>query len=574
MSKYTAEEYIADVVSGKQVACKYVKLAVARHLRDLKRQDTKGFTYHFDPVQSRRVIDFVQQLRHTKGEWADPKLHDTRIRLEPWQQFVVWVLFGWRDKSGYRRFRKSYLEVARKNGKTTKAAAIANYCFFADRPKEMGPEAYCIATKKDQAHIAWDEAKRQVERHPFLKTRAHVYKHSSTITRLDDSAAKFTVWGKDSDTQDGFSPHLALVDEAHAYPDNSMMEVVESGQGSRRQPLTFIITTAGTDLQAPIYQEERTLAVAVLEQTIDPAPENFFAIIYTLDPKDDWTDRGVWQKANPNVGISLSWEYLQDRVDEALQMPSRRNKILTKNFNVWTQTATRAIPAEVWEACGKAKVDEGALMGRECYLGLDLSTVLDLSAYALCFPPEKDEELFRFLWRLYLPKENLVERVRRDKVPYDLWMERGLITATPGDVIDYDFIEADIKADAERFKIREIGFDPWKAQEIVNHLTEGGFTMVPIYQRYSSMASPTDSFLKLVFSRKLAHGGNPVMTWMASCLELKSDRQGNVMPMKPLREKTGKRIDGVTAAIMALDRAMRGQSGASVYDERGVLSVG
>jgi phage terminase large subunit-like protein len=175
---------------------------------------------------------------------------------------------------------------------------------------------------------------------------------------------------------------------------------------------------------------------------------------------------------------------------------------------------------------------------------------------------------------MYLPKENLVDRVRRDKVPYDLWIERGFITATPGDVIDYDFIEEDIKRDAERFKVREIGYDPWKAQEIVNHLTDGGFTMVPIYQRYSSMASPTDSFLKLVFSRKLAHGGNPVMIWMASCLELKSDRQGNVMPMKPLREKTGKRIDGVTAAIMALDRAMRGENGASVYDERGVLSVG
>jgi len=573
--RYTAEGYIADVLSGTQVACKYVKLAVKRHVEDLARQNTEGFPYHFDAEQAKRVIDFKQQLRHTKGEWADPHKHDTRIRLEPWQQFKDWVLFGWRTKDGYRRFHKSYIEVGRKNGKTTDGAATLNYCWYADRPRETGPEAYCVATKKDQAHIAWDEAKRQVEKHPVLRKLSRVYKQNSTITQFADSAAKCTVWGKDSGTQDGFNPSFALVDEAHAYPDNSMMEVIESGMGARKQPLIYIITTAGLDLNSPCYQEERTLAVSVLERTIDPLPEDYFCIIYTLDLEagDDWTDRNVWIKANPNIGVSVSWEYIEKRVQEALQMPSRQNKILTKNFSVWTQTATRAIPPEVWERCGKLPVTVEELAGHECYAGMDLSAVLDLSAYALVFPPWVEGDPYRYLWRMYLPADNMIERVRRDKVPYDVWIERKLITATPGATIDLSYIEADLKADMGRFKVREIAYDPWRANDISQHLTQEGFTMVPVRQQYSGMAAPTDSFLKQVFSGVLAHGGNPVMTWMISCLELKSDRQGNVMPMKPLRDKSGKRIDGVVAAIMGLDRAIRHEGGASVYEERGVISV-
>lgn len=570
---YTAEQYIEDVLSGKQVTGKYTRLAVERHIRDLERVGDPEFPYYFDEAQAKRIIDFKQQLRHTKGDWANPRKHDTRIRLEPWQQFKDWVLFGWRDKNGYRRFTKAYIEVARKNGKTTDAAATANYMLFADRPKEMGPEIYCVGPKKDQGKISWEEAKRQIEKHPILKTKSRTYKQNSSIILYDDSAAKMTVWGRDAEMQDGFNPSFALIDEAHLYPGNEGMEVVESGMGSRAQPLIYIITTAGLDINSPIYKEERTLALQTLEQTIDPSPDNFFCMIFTLDEDDDWTDSSVWIKSNPNLGVSVSWKYIEDRVQTALQMPSRQNKVITKNLNVWTQSETRWIQADVWNR-GNVPVNEEDLIGRPCYVGLDLSASQDITALVYDFPPIEYGGGYQQVYRFFIPGDNLRDKIRKDKVPYDVWIEKGFVIPTPGDVIDYDYIEQVILEDAEKFEILEVGYDPWKAQEIVNHLTESGFTMVPIYQRYSGMAAFTDAFEKDVLSGQIQHGGNPVMQWMVGCTEVKSDRQGNIMPMKPHRNKTGKRIDGVVASIMAHGRAVTNEGeGGSVYEERGMLSI-
>lgn len=569
---YTAEQYMKDVRSGKQVACKYVKLAVERHLNDLKRVGDQEFPYYFDDAQAKRAIDFKQQLRHTKGEWANPRKHDTRIRLEPWQQFKDWVLFGWRNEDGSRRFTKAYIEVGRKNGKTTDAAATANYMFFADRPKEMGPEIYCVGPKKDQGKISWEEAKRQIEKHPVLNKKSRTYKQNSTIILHYDSAAKFTVWGRDAEMQDGFNPSFALVDEAHLYPGNEAMEVIESGMGARLQPLIYIITTAGLDINSPAYREERTLAVATLERTIEPVPENFFCLIFTLDDGDDWADREKWIKANPNLGVSVSWKYLEDRVQTAMQMPSRQNQIITKNFNVWTQAETRWITDDHWMKCN-FKVDPEKLIGRKCFLGMDLSSSLDITALAFCFPPENEKEKYQFLYRFFIPEENLIDRERRDKVPYTYWVEKGLVLTTPGNVIDYNFIEQEILNMAQKYEIEEIPHDPWKAQEIVNNLTAENFVMVPMFQRYSAMAGPTDTFEKKVMAKEIAHGGDPVIRWMMSCTEVKSDRQGNIMPMKPRRDQTGKRIDGVVAMIMALGRAVVVEEDGSVYDGRGLLVI-
>jgi len=557
MSNYTALQYIDDVLSGRQVVCKYTRLAVERHLNDLKRAEAKDptFPYYFDEAQAKRVIDFKQQLRHTKGEWANPRKHDTRIRLEPWQQFKDWVLFGWRRQGGYRRFTKAYITVGRKNGKTTDAAATANYCFLMDRPREIGPEAYCIATKRDQAKIAWEEAERQIQGHHFLRDLIRTYKQSSTIV-IPGTAARMKPLGKDSGTEDALNPHFVLVDEYHAHRDNSMLEVMESALGAREQPLIYIITTAGFNKNSACYQEEHTLAVQVLERTIEPIPETFFCLVYTLDEDDDWTDSNIWIKANPNLGVSVRWDYLEERIQEALISPSKQNKIKTKNLNIWTQVESRWILDETWSECG-FPVDEDSLIGRQCYTGVDLSASQDITAVVHCFPPEKKEEKYQFLYRFFIPKGNLIEKERKDRVPYSYWIEKGYIIATPGDSINYDFIEQQILNDAEKYDIGEIAYDPWKAHEIVNHLQEADFVMVTIFQRYSGMAGPTDNFEKKVLAREIAHGNNPVMRWMISCTEVKSDRQANIMPMKPQRDKSGKRIDGVVASIMALDRAIR-----------------
>ena len=557
IAEYTAAQYIHDVQTGDQVACKWVKLAVQRHLNDLKRAEGEDpeFPYYYNEKAARRVIDFKQQLRHTQGEWANPRMHDTRIRLEPWQQFIDSMIFGWLFKEDdYRRFSRVYIEVAKKNGKTTNAAATANYCFFVDKPREIGPEVYCVATKKAQAEKAWDEIDRQIERNSDLKSKTKRYVQKSTIV-IPGTAARVKMLGKDSKTEDGMNPHFVLVDEYHAHPDNSMLEVMESAMMARRQSLIYIITTAGFNKRSACYQQEHLQAEKVLEGSLRPAPENFFCIIYTLDEKDDWMDPAVWIKANPNLGVSIIWKKFEDRIKQAIITPEKQNDIKTKNLNVWTEAETRWMQEKTWRACD-FPVDPEALAGRPCYGGMDLSASQDITALVFCFPPQSEDEKYQFLFRFFIPEENVIERERRDKVPYSIWIEKGFVLTTPGNSIDYDFIEAQILEDAGKYEILEIAFDPWKSHEIVNHMMDEGLTMVSVRQSYYGMAQPTDIFEKKVLARALAHGGHPVMSWMISCTEVKSDRQDNKMPMKPQREKTGKRIDGVTASIMALGRAV------------------
>lgn len=563
---YTAEWYIDQVLTGKATVGKYVRLAVERHVNDLKRSESDDFPYRFNVEKAKRKIRFTQELRHTKGEWARRK---QKLTLEPWQQFIDWVVYGWEHKeTGLRRFTKVYEEEARKNGKTTRAAAAANYAFLVDG--EEGAEVYCIATKKDQAKIAWAEAERQIRRHPFLRTKTQTYKMNSTVV-IPGTAAMMRPLGKDSDTEDGLNPHFVLVDEYHAHPTNELINVMESGMGARSQPMTYIITTAGFDKNKPCYQQERQLVVDILERTIDPIPENIFGIIFSLDEGDDWTDENVWIKANPNLGVSISWDYLRHQVGEALMSPQKQNNVMTKHFNVWTQATSRWIGSEAWAAC-KAKVFEEKLAGRPCYGAMDLSTNIDLTAWVLCFPPVEEGEIYQFLFRFFMPNDNLLERQRKDKVPYIAWKNREYITATEGNVIDYDFIEDRIRRDGEKFQIREIAYDPWNATEIVNHLS-GDFSMVPFRQGFASMSAPSKDFEKRILAGEIAHSDNPVMAWMVSCTEVKTDPAGNIKPVKPDRGKTGKRIDGVVASIMALDRAVHNESGISIHETQGVRAI-
>lgn len=567
--EYTARRYIDDVLGGRQVVCKYVRLAIERHVSDLSRQKTADFPFVFDESQAKRVIEFKQQLVHVENEWKGAKIH-----LEPWQQAKDWILFGWRRQdSGFRRFRKAFVAEARKNGKTTDAAATALYCYFADRPAEHGPQVYFLGPKKEQGKYGWSRAAAMVKAQPVLKRSVSFFKENTNeprILRAGDELAVVTVWGRDAETMDGFNPSFALVDEAHLYPGNEAMEVVESGMGARRQPLTYVITTAGFDLNSPCYLEEWTTAVKMLEGSL-PMLEHYFALIYTLDEGDDpITDQTCWVKANPNLGVSCRLDYLQDRVAEAQSSPSKLNGVLTKNFNIWTQSETRWIAPEKWAECAGAPFADADLAGRRCYGGLDLSTSIDITAWVLCFPPDLVGDPFRFLYRFFIPESGMAERERRDRVPYSAWVARGLVIATSGETIDYDIVEQQIRSDAKAFLLQEAAFDPWKAQEIVNHLQGEGLSMVEIRQGYSGMASATEMFEKAVLSREIAHGGNPIMAWMVSCTEVKSDRQGNIMPMKPERKATGKRIDGVVASIMAYHRAALQIQQRSVYEDRGV----
>jgi phage terminase large subunit-like protein len=572
MAGYTAEKYVSDVKAGRIAVCKWTRLAVTRHVNDLKRIGKKDFPYHFDPEAAKRAIDFIQLLEHTKGEFANRMLHeDIRLHLEPWQQFLIWSLEGWRNKAGFRRFTRAYVEVARKNGKTSLAAAMANYHFFADLPREVGPEIYFAATKQQQAALAWEEADRQIRHNQTLREMAQTYKSKKHIV-IPKTAAVMRPLGRDSKTEDGLNPSFAVIDEYHAHPDAGLIDVIESGMGARRQPLVVIITTAGTNYTGPCIEEHEHLK-KMLEGGIPPV-DNFFGIIYTLDEGDDWKNPEVWIKANPNLGVSVDESRLAEQIHLAASSAAKITNVKTKRLNIWCNSVQGWIAFDQWEKCGKKKYTGDELKGRPCYGAMDLSSTQDISAVCYCFPPQSEGEPYKHLYRFYIPGDLVSEKEDTDKVPYRAWIDQGLIIPTPGNVIDYDYIEQDILDMAADYELQDFCFDPFHAQEIVNHLTDSGLTMIPIQQGYRMISPMCGSFEKLVLSREMAHGNNPVMRWMISCVEIKSDRQGNIMPMKPRRGSTGKRIDGVVANIMALGRAsLRLSAQGSVYDGRGVRAL-
>jgi phage terminase large subunit-like protein len=305
-----------------------------------------------------------------------------------------------------------------------------------------------------------------------------------------------------------------------------------------------------------------------------PMVEHYFGIIYTLDEGDDWKDPDVWVKSNPNLGVSVQKKYMEEQCKMAESSTLKITNFKTKNLNIWCKTTLGWISAENWAKCGKPKYTEDSLKGRKCYGGMDLSSTQDLSAVVFSFPPEAAGEKYKHIYRFYMPEELVQEHEDMDKVPYQAWIDQGLICATPGNVIDYDFIEQDIMEAAELYDIQEFAFDPFNATEISNHITDAGITTVAIRQSYSGMSALCKTFEQKVLSKQMTHNNNPVMKWMISCVELKTDRQGNVMLMKPKRGSTGKRIDGVVANVMALGRAsLLLENTISVYDDNEVLMV-
>lgn len=558
-----AEQYIDDVMNGRAVVCKWVRLAVERHLHDLAHGHERGL--YFDREAAQHAIDFFQFLRHSKGEWAGQV-----VVLEPCQQFIIWVVFGWmREADHTRRFRTAYNEEARKNGKTTMAAGIGLYLFVGDG--EPGAEVYTAATKKDQARIAHSEATRMVKKSPSLRKRIRIFKDNLSI---EGTASKFEPLGRDSDSMDGLNIHGAIVDELHAHKTRDLWDVLETATGARRQPLMFSITTAGFNRQSICFQMNE-YAKKVLEGFANPNgfhDDAFFGIIFTLDEGDDWEDESVWIKANPLLGVSKKLDNMREKARKAKAMPSALNAFLRLELNIWTQSETKWIPREHWDACGEKAVDGNALRGHRAYGGLDLSSTTDITAFLLVVPPEAKDDDYQVLCRFWVPDEAMHERSKRDRVPYDTWVRQGWITATPGNVVDYDYVLAQIDEDAQNYDLNEIAFDRWGSTKIIQEIEERELTCVQFGQGFASMSPPMKELEKLILSHKLAHGNNPVLNWMADNLVALEDPAGNI---KPDKERSLERIDGMTALIMALARAIvhaDGENG-SVYDERGLREI-
>ena len=558
-SNSAVDGYITGVLSGEIVACKWVRLAVERHLDDLENGHTRGL--YFDEERAQHAIDFFQFLRHSKGEWAGRV-----VELEPWQQFFLWALFGWLRDDGMRRYRTAYLEVSRKNGKTTLLAGVGLYLVVAD--EEPGAEVYTAATKKDQARISHSEAKRMVQRSSHLSAIVSVMRDNLSVLATD---SKFEPLGRDSDTLDGLNVHGAVIDELHAHKNREMYDILDTATGSRRQPLICMITTAGVD-RTSICFEHHEYTQKVLERLVED--DSHFGLIYTLDDEDDWetnwSDETLWVKANPNLGVSKKWDDMRRKATRAKEMPAALNSFLRKELDLWTQAETAWMNMERWLAL-KGSVSESGLRGRRCYAGLDLSSTTDISALVLAFPPVVEGDLFQFLWRFFLPQEAMLARSRRDRVPYDVWVRQGFITVTPGDVIDYKAIYAQFDADAQAFDLEEVAFDRWGATQVAQDLADRGATMIQFGQGFASMSSPMKQMETMVLGGRIAHGHNPVANWMMGNVVALTDASENI---KPDKAHSRERIDGVVAAIMALDRAIRNEgSGGSVYDERDIREI-
>ncbi len=542
--------YARQVAAGKILASKWVSLACERHLRDLKNGKTRGL--RFDHDAAAHAIDFFHFLKHSKGEWAGTEFH-----LEPWQQFIVASAFGWLRADGLRRFRTIYIEIPRKNGKSTIVAGIGLYLFYGDG--EPGAEVYAAATKKDQARIVFSEAKRMVQASPSLKKRIGVNVDNLHIL---GTASKFEPLGADEDTMDGLNVHGALVDEVHAHKNRGIWDVLETASGSRRQPMRLAITTAGFDRHS-ICWELHEYGQKVNESILED--DSFFSYIACIDEGDDWTDETIWAKANPNLGVSVKLDDLRSLARKAQAMPAAQNSFRRLRLDEWTEQESRWIDLATWDAC-EGTVSASSLEGRPCFGGLDLASTTDICALELYFDPEEDEEVGQVLSFFWVPAENIAQRAKKDRVPYDIWVKQGHIKATDGNIVDYDVIFDDIVELTQVYDLKELAYDRWNATQLTTQLGAEGITVVPIGQGFQGLAGPTKELEKLVIGKRLNHGGNPVLRWMASNVAVKEDAAGN---RKPDKSKSRERIDGIVALVMAVGRAQvspESGGGESQYD--------
>lgn len=552
VKKYPAELYAEQVRSGEILVCEYVRLAVERYYADLDRALDMG--RYFDKKAAMRTIRFIEKLKHTKGEWAGQ-----RFRLEPWQQFVLWNIFGWNNADGTRRFRYAYIEIARKNGKTALSAGIGLYMLFADG--ESRPEVYSAATVKDQAKICFSDAA-EIVKATDLKNYLTPYRNS-IVYELKGGTMK--PLSSDYGTHDGLNPSCGIIDEFHAHKDSGMFDVIKSAFGARRQPLMFIITTAGFDKSGVCYAYRENV-IKVLRGVNED--DSLFGIIYTLDDKSEWEDPKMWIKANPNLGVSLSADYLADQVKDAKNRPEAVRNVMTKNVDLWVDAERTWILDDVWLKCigTTAPAD---LKGCACWGGLDLSNVSDITAYVLLF---HENDRFQLLPHFWIPEEKMLEKVRKENINYDKWAAEGYVTVTPGNVIDYDFVKADILRIVADYDLRTSAYDRWNSSQTIIDLQNEGMECNPFGQGYGSMSAPTKEFEKLVLTGKIEHFGNPVLRWMLASTLVKTDPAGNI---KPDKEKSTQKIDGIVAAIMALGEWMTAQADdeSNPYENRGLLTL-
>lgn len=545
-----AERYAAGVLSGKIPAGDKIRLAVERHARDLKDGHKRGLV--FDQVAAERVIRFFSLLHHSKGEWAGKPF----VPLD-WQQFLLSVLFGWKRKiDGLRRFRRAYIEIPKKNGKSTICSGISLYLLVADA--EAGAEIYNAAADRDQASIVYSEAANMAEASPALNSRLEVVRSTKRIV-FPATRSVYKALSAEVNTKEGINWHGLIFDELHAQKTRDMFDTLTYGGAARRQPLFAAITTAGYDRESICY-EQRDYAVQILEQRIED--DSFFGFIACAEETEDWKDPVVWRRANPSYGITIKEDAFENDAKEAQASPAKENSFRRYRLNQWTEQDVRAIPMDQWDA-GARQVSAESLFGHSAHAGLDLGSTSDLTALGLIFEFEGLPLLKPYFW---VPAASLHKKENRMRSVYQTWAKQGFLKVTEGNTTDYDVVRRDLNELAALFAIREIAVDRlFQGAQLCTQLMQDGFDVIAFGQGFASMAAPTKEFLERLANGTLLHDGSPVLGWMAGNLAIEQDAAGN---QKPTKKKSGGKIDGIVSSIMGLGRRAV-SAGDSVYDNRG-----
>ncbi len=533
-------------------------------MKKLKKYTPSPFmaeTSIYDKEKADYAVNFIQCLSHTKGLWSGKPFY-----LLSWQEQIIRDLFGIVKPNGYRQFNTAYIEIPKKNGKSELAAAVALLLTCGDF--EQRAEVYGCAADRQQASIVFEVAADMVRMCPALNRRVKILTATKRIVYLPTNSF-YQVLSAEAYSKHGFNIHGVVFDELHTQPNRKLFDVMTKGSGdARAQPLFFLITTAGTDIHSICYEQHQKAEDIIANRKIDPT---FYPVIYGAQENDDWTSPEVWKKANPSLGHTIDIEKVEVACESARQTPQEENVFRQLRLNQWVKQSVRWMPMERWDQCDFA-VDLKELEGRVCYGGLDLSSSTDITAFVLVFPPIDEEDKYWVLPYFWIPEETMELRVRRDRVPYDLWHRQGFMQTTEGNVVHYGFIEKFIEDLGTQFNIREIAFDRWGAVQMVQNLEGMGFTVVPFGQGFKDMSPPTKELMKLVLERKIAHNAHPVLRWMFDNIFIRTDPAGNI---KPDKAKSTEKIDGAVATIMALDRAIRcgNATNQSVYDERGLLFI-
>ena len=510
--------------------------------------------FYFDKEAAKKSLGFIETFcTHTKGELAGKPL-----LLEDWQKKIVGDLFGWKQENGLRKFRTAYIQIGRKNGKSTLCAAIGLYMLFAD--DERGSEIFSAAGDRQQAGIVFEIAKRMIINNLELTKRSKVFRNSIT----NESKGNFyQAISSDSKTKHGFNANCIIFDELHTQPNRDLWDTLLTSTGSRRQPLCIAITTAGYDRNS-ICWEIYNYAKQVQDKIIEDS--SFYSSVFEAEIEDDITKESTWKKANPNYGISLRKEYMQRESQRAVDVPSYQNTFKRLMLNIWTDSITAWIGAKEWELC-QGDIDLKELKNKECWCGLDLASTRDISALVLLF---KEDEKFIVVPYFFIPEENAKKRSERDKVDYVTWIRDNHIIATSGDVADYNFIKQKIMDLGMEYRIQSICYDRWNASQLVIDLTNEGVPMEPFGQGFQSMAAPSKQLESLILSKQIIHDGNPVLKWMIANTVMEEDAAGNI---KASKKKSSEKIDGVVSLIMALGSYMTEGDISSVYNDRGLLML-